>query len=359
MCMKKQRILFTGGGTAGHVIVNLALIPYFKEQGWKIDYIGSKGGIEEDLIKELPDVTYHAISTGKLRRYMSIENIKDPFKVIKGTFQASRIIKKCKPDVIFSKGGFVSVPVVVAAKIRRVPTISHESDYTPGLANKLATPFVKKVLTTFPETVQYLPEKKAQHVGAVIRAELFEGDKQKGFSFTNLTNEKPIILIMGGSIGSQKINEIIRGNLHTLLKRYQIVHMCGKNNVDHTISQEGYVQFEYVNEALKDVFAITDYVISRAGANAIFEFLALEIPMLLIPLSRAASRGDQIINAKSFKKNGLAHLLEEEELTSESLLEGIVNLEKAAPVLRDEMKKQSSEKTRETVINIIEAMARK
>lgn len=356
--MKKQRILFTGGGTAGHVIVNLALIPYFEEQGWKIDYIGSRGGIEEDLIKEFPQVTYHAISTGKLRRYMSVENIKDPFKVIKGTFQASRIIKKLKPNVIFSKGGFVSVPVVVAAKLRRVPTISHESDYTPGLANKLATPFVKKVLTTFPETVQYLPEKKAQYVGAVIRPELFQGSKENGYAFTNLTNEKPIILIMGGSIGSQKINEIIRGNLHMLLKKYQIVHMCGKDNVDNTVARKGYVQFEYVNEELKDIFAITDFVISRAGANAIFEFLALNIPMLLIPLSRAASRGDQIINAKSFKKKSWAHMLEEEAMTSESLLEAITQLKEAAPILRDEMQKQSSKETRETVIQLIEKMAR-
>lgn len=356
--MTKKRILFTGGGTAGHVIVNLALIPYFEEQGWEIDYIGSKGGIEENLIKALPGVTYHAISTGKLRRYMSIENIKDPFKVIKGTFQASRIIKKRKPNIVFSKGGFVSVPVVVAAKFRRVPTISHESDYTPGLANKLATPFVKKVLTTFPETVQYLPEKKAQHVGAVIRPELFQGSKEKGYAFTRLTNEKPVILIMGGSIGSQKINEIIRGNLDTLLKRYQIVHMCGKDNLDEAASQKGYVQFEYVNEELKDVFSITDYVISRAGANAIFEFLALNIPMLLIPLSRAASRGDQIINANSFKKNRLAHVLEEEEMTSQTLLEAINQLEKTSHLLREQMKKQSNEKTREKVITIIEAMAR-
>lgn len=354
--MKKKSIIFTGGGTAGHVIVNLALIPHFIEQGWKINYIGSKGGIEEDLIKEFPQVTYHPISTGKLRRYMSVENFKDPFKVMKGIFQARRIIKKEKPSVIFSKGGFVSVPVVMAAKTKRIPTISHESDYTPGLANKLATPFVKKVLTTFPETVQYLPEKKAQHIGAVIREELFLGDAQQGYAFTHLTNAKPIILIMGGSIGSQKINEIIRQNLHTLLGQFQIIHICGKDNMDERINQKGYVQYEYVSDELKDIFAITDFVISRAGANAIFEFLALDLPMLLIPLSRAASRGDQIINAKSFKKQGLAHMLEEEEMTDESLLQAIYDLEKAAPVLRDEMKKQSNAETRQAVIQLIEQM---
>src|SRR5699024_742702 len=205
----EKRITFTGGGTAGHVIVNLDLIPYFIEKGWKIDYIGSKSGIERDLISEINGVTYYPISTGKLRRYMSIENMKDPFRVLKGITQAWNIIRKTKPNVIFSKGGFVSVPVIVAARFRRVPTIIHESDLTPGLANKLATPFAKKVLTTFPETVKYLPKKKATYIGAVIREQLFTGSKENGLKATRLTGEKPIILIMGGSSGSQKINELI------------------------------------------------------------------------------------------------------------------------------------------------------
>src|SRR5699024_6483137 len=167
--MQKKRITFTGGGTAGHVIVNLALIPYFLENDWEIDYIGSKSGIERDLISEIEGITYYPISTGKLRRYMSIENMKDPFRVLKGIAQAWNVIRKTKPNVIFSKGGFVSVPVVVAARFRRVPTIIHESDLTPGLANKLSTPFAKKVLTTFPETVKYVPEKKKVYDGAIIR----------------------------------------------------------------------------------------------------------------------------------------------------------------------------------------------
>lgn len=357
--MKQKRILFTGGGTAGHVIVNLALIPYFQKEGWEVDYIGSKQGIERDLIKDLPNVTYYPISTGKLRRYMSLENFKDPFKVLKGTLDAWNVIRKTKPNVIFSKGGFVSVPVVVASRLRGVPTIIHESDFTPGLANKIATPFAKKVLTTFPETMKYLPEKKATHVGAVIREELFQGDKSLGYKVTNLIPGKPVILIMGGSIGSQKINEAIRANLDTLLKKYQLIHICGSNNVDSTVKRKGYVQFGYVNEELKDIFAITDFVISRAGANAIFEFLALDLPMLLIPLSLAASRGDQIDNAKSFKEQGFAHVLEEEELSKERLLEEVEKLAEAAPVIKENMKKYSSKESREMVIQLIHEMAKK
>lgn len=356
--MKQKRILFTGGGTAGHVIVNLALIPYFQKEGWKIDYIGSKQGIERDLIKEIPNITYYPISTGKLRRYFSLENLKDPFKVLKGTIDAWNVIRKTKPNVIFSKGGFVSVPVVVAARFRRVPTIIHESDLTPGLANKLATPFAKKVLTTFPETVKYLPEKKTVYVGAVIREELFQGNKSRGYQLTNLTSEKPIILIMGGSIGSRKINEIVRENLDAFLQKYQIIHICGRNNVDSSFEQKGYVQFEYINEDLKNIFAITDFVISRAGANAIFEFLALDLPMLLIPLSLAASRGDQIDNAKSFQKNGFAHVLPEEELTTDRFLQEVIKLEKAVPVIKDKMKQYSSEESRRQVIHFIEEMAK-
>lgn len=356
--MTKKRILFTGGGSAGHVIVNLALIPMFQKEGWEIDYIGSKNGIEKKLIGQLENVTYYPISTGKLRRYMSKENFKDPFKVMKGMMQAWGIIGKRKPNVIFSKGGFVSVPVVLASRLRRVPTIIHESDYTPGLANKLAIPFAKKVLATFPETMQYLPEKKAEYVGAVIREELFQGSEEKGLAFTGLTKEKPVLLIMGGSGGSQKINKVVRGSLDKLLPSFEIIHICGQGNVDENLHKKGYVQFEYVNEELKDIFAITDYVLSRAGANAIFEFLALRIPMLLIPLSLAASRGDQIVNAKSFSDSSYAHVLEEEKLTEETFVDEVLNLQKKAPILMGEMNKYESAKARDHVIDIIKQMSK-
>jgi UDP-N-acetylglucosamine--N-acetylmuramyl-(pentapeptide) pyrophosphoryl-undecaprenol N-acetylglucosamine transferase len=356
--MKTKRILFTGGGTAGHVIVNLALIPVFQRDGWEIDYIGSKNGIEKNLIEQLEGVTYYPISTGKLRRYMSLENIKDPFKVIKGTLQAWRIIGKRKPAVIFSKGGFVSVPVVLAAKMRGVSAVIHESDYTPGLANKLAIPFARKVLATFPETMQFLPKEKAEYVGAVIREELFQGDKARGLERCGLNRLKPVLLVMGGSGGAAKINETVRASLDTLLQQFQIIHICGQGKTDPTISKEGYAQFEYVNEELKDIFAATDFVLSRAGSNAIFEFLALNIPMLLIPLSKEASRGDQIINAKSFQEKSYARVLEEEELTEQSLVKELEQLISKAPVMRDKMKNYQSDKSRDHVIRIIKEAAK-
>ncbi|WP_067724929.1 undecaprenyldiphospho-muramoylpentapeptide beta-N-acetylglucosaminyltransferase [Oceanobacillus damuensis] len=356
--MKKKRILFTGGGTAGHVIVNLALIPFYQDEGWEIDYIGSYNGIERKLIGQMEGVTYHPISTGKLRRYMSKENFKDPFKVLKGMLQAYRIIGKRKPAVIFSKGGFVSVPVVAAAKLRGVPSVIHESDYTPGLANKLSIPFTRKVLATFPETMQYLPEKKAEYVGAVIRDELFKGSKKNGLKFAGLSGELPVLLIMGGSGGSHKINETVRNSLPDLLTSFQIIHICGQDKIDNSIDKPGYVQFEYIQDELKDVFAASDYVLSRAGSNAIFEFLALQIPMLLIPLSKGASRGDQIINAKSFQEKRYARVLEEENLSEQSLKDELIQLKEFAPIMMDTMKEYKSEQSRDQVIEIINSVSK-
>ncbi|RWZ55300.1 undecaprenyldiphospho-muramoylpentapeptide beta-N-acetylglucosaminyltransferase [Halobacillus fulvus] len=352
--MSQKRILFTGGGTAGHVIVNLALIPEFQKQGYTIDYIGSYAGIERKLIESLEGVRYHGISTGKLRRYLSKENIKDPFKVLKGLAQAYRIIGKTKPQVIFSKGGFVSVPVVAAAKLRGVPTIIHESDYTPGLANKLSFPFAKKVLATFPETMQYLPEAKAEFIGAVVREELFTGNRSKGLSMCGFHKQKPVIMVMGGSTGSKKMNDAIRENLDELLQQVQIIHICGQNHLDPSIKRQGYAQFEYVSDELKDLFAASDYIVSRAGSNAIFEFLALKKPMLLIPLSKNASRGDQILNADSFVKQGYAMKLEEEQLTKQTLLESLHKLMEDKNSYLEKMASYQSGQTKEKIISIIQ-----
>lgn len=355
--MSQKRITFTGGGTAGHVIVNLALIPYFLENGWKVDYIGSKTGIERELIEKIEEITYYPISTGKLRRYMSVENMKDPFRVIKGIGEAWNIIRKTKPNVIFSKGGFVSVPVVIAARFRRVPTIIHESDLSPGLANKIATPFAKKILTTFPETVDFIKKKNTVHVGPIIREELFQGSKEAGYRLTNFTSDKKTLLIIGGSSGSEKINKAIRDILPELLESFQVIHLCGKGNMDESIYDDGYAQFEYVNEELKDLFAITDYVVSRAGANAIFELLALEIPMLLIPLSLGASRGDQIENAKSFAKKGIAHVLFEENMITDTLLDSIKQLRENENSLKKNMATFQARASREKVIELIKEIA--
>ncbi|KIL48841.1 UDP-diphospho-muramoylpentapeptide beta-N- acetylglucosaminyltransferase [Jeotgalibacillus alimentarius] len=321
-----KKILFTGGGSAGHVSVNTALIPEFMKNNWQVSYIGSHDGIEKDIItKKFPEVPYYGISSGKLRRYFSMKNFTDPFKVLAGTVQAFVKIKKIKPDVIFSKGGFVSVPVLLAAKLAGVPVAIHESDVTPGLANKLAMPFATKIYTTFQDTLQYVPKEKSTCAGAIIREELFAGAREKGIAFSGIDQTKPVILVMGGSLGAKGINATVRSALPELTQHYSIIHLCGKGNkVDH--HNPDYIQYEFVSDELPDLIAAADLVISRAGSNSIFEFLALKKPMILIPLSKEASRGDQILNADSFVQQGFALKLEEENLTEETLLTAVRQL---------------------------------
>ena len=324
--MKTKKILLTGGGTAGHVTPNLALLPYLKAEGYEIVYIGSEKGIERTLI-EAEGIPYYSISTGKLRRYLSKENIKDMFRVVKGIAEAKKLIRKLKPDLVFSKGGFVAVPVVLGAKSNNVPVIIHESDITPGLANKIAMPSARVVCSTFPETLQYVPKGKGVHTGTPIRKELFEGDREKGLAACKFTGEKPVLLMMGGSLGAVKLNNCLREILPELVKTFDVIHLCGKGNLDaHLREQEGYMQFEYVSDGLNDLFAAADFIVSRAGSNSISEFLALKKPHLLIPLSARASRGDQILNAASFEKQGFARVLDEDEMTAESMQKEIFAL---------------------------------
>ncbi len=320
---RKKRIILTGGGTAGHVTPNIALMPELKKKGFDIRYIGSYNGIEKEMIETL-GVPYYGISSGKLRRYFDLKNFTDPFRIIKGYFEARLLMSKLKPSVVFSKGGFVTVPVVLAAKHKKIPVIIHESDMTPGLANKLALPSASKVCCNFPETLKYLPDGKAVLTGSPIRQELFSGDKAKGLEFCGFNDEKPVLLIMGGSLGSVAINNAVRGSLDKLLETFQIAHLCGKGNLDESLTdKEGYAQFEFVSDELTDLFACTDMMISRAGANAICEILALRKPNVLIPLSAAASRGDQILNAGSFEKQGYSYVIQEEDVTDKTLLDAV------------------------------------
>lgn len=321
-----KKIILTGGGTAGHVTPNLALLPSLKEAGYEIRYIGSYQGIERKLI-ENAGIPYDGISSGKLRRYFDLKNFSDPFRVIKGYAEAKRLLKRYKPDVVFSKGGFVAVPVVLAAKHYKIPTIIHESDMTPGLANKICIPSAARVCCNFPETMKYLPADKAVLTGSPIRAELLKGERTSGLAYAHLKEEKPVLLIIGGSLGSVAVNTAVRRILPRLLPSFQIIHICGKDNLDESlIGTEGYVQYEYVDAPLKHLFAAADIVISRAGANSICELLALRKPNLLIPLSAAASRGDQILNANSFAKQGFSKVLEEEAITDDSLCEAVTEL---------------------------------
>lgn len=353
-----KTIVFTGGGSAGHVTVNLALIPKFVQMGWKVFYIGSEHGIERQLVKTIPNLEYYSISTGKLRRYLDWNNLKDPFKVIKGVFQARQLIKKLKPDVVFSKGGFVSVPVVMGAWLNKVPAVIHESDMTPGLANKLSIPFVRKVCVTFKETLLHLKTEKAVYVGAIVREELRLGNAVRGLSLCNFTKEKPVLLIMGGSLGSQRINQALRANLAALLNDFQIVHLCGKGQVDPAAQTRGYLQYEYLTDELPDMLAMCDLVISRAGSNSIFEFLALRKPMLLIPLSRNASRGDQILNAHSFEKSGFCGVLLEEDLTQESFLGAVYQVFENKEKYRTKMALHEGEYAVDRVIELILQVAK-
>lgn len=353
-----KKIVMTGGGTAGHVTPNIALFDSLQKDGYEIHYIGSYEGIEKGLIED-KNISYYGISSGKFRRYRSWKNLTDPFRVLHGFFQARRLLGRIRPNVVFSKGGFVSVPVVMAAKTRHIPVIIHESDLTPGLANKLAMPSATKVCCNFPETLPYLPKEKAVLTGSPIRQELLHGNKQAAKDFCGFTGDLPILMVMGGSIGSVYINNAIRGCIDTLLTKYQIIHLCGKGNIDESLKdKKGYAQFEYISENLPDLFAAADLVVARAGANSICELLALHKPNILIPLSRNASRGDQILNANSFAKQGFSVVLEEEEVTSEKLMATIDDVMAHRSKYIDAMKNSGQMNAIETIMGLIAEVSR-
>jgi UDP-N-acetylglucosamine--N-acetylmuramyl-(pentapeptide) pyrophosphoryl-undecaprenol N-acetylglucosamine transferase len=323
MTRKIKKIVLTGGGTAGHVSPNLALVPSLRQAGWQVEYIGSYQGIEAQLVGDA-GMPYYGISSGKLRRYFDWQNFSDPFKVIKGLADAYALLGKLQPDLVFSKGGFVTVPVILASWLRRIPTIIHESDFSPGLANKISLPFATKVCVTFPETRTQLSQ--AIYTGLPVRTEILQGDRLQGRLLCDFSEDLPILLVMGGSLGSARINQAIREILPELLTKFQVVHLCGEGNLAPELKVKGYVQFEYLKAELADVLAIADLVVSRAGANAVFELLALCKPNLLIPLSQKSSRGDQILNAKSFSQSGFSQVLLEEDLNTASLSQAIANL---------------------------------
>ena len=321
-----KRIILTGGGTAGHVTPNIALLPRLRELQYDIHYIGSYNGMEKQLVEQ-QGIPYHGISSGKLRRYFSLQNFTDPFRVLKGFSEANRLIKQLKPDVIFSKGGFVSVPVVIAGKKNHVPVIIHESDMTPGLANKLCIPVAEKVCCNFPETMKNIPADKAVLTGSPIRAELAQGSRLAGLNMCGFTANKPVIMVIGGSLGAANVNKAVRDALPKLLEDFQVVHLCGKDKIDNLLlNTPGYKQFEYIKAELKDIFAMADVVISRAGANAICELLALKKPNILIPLPAASSRGDQLLNAASFEAQGYSIVLNEDDITTNLLVDKVHEL---------------------------------
>ena len=360
----KKKIVLTGGGTAGHVTPNIALLPALREAGYEIAYVGSEDGIEKELMSDC-GIPYIGVPTGKLRRYFDVKNFTDPFRVIKGYSKARQFLKGYRPDVIFSKGGFVSVPVVRAAASLHIPCVIHESDMTPGLANKLCFGAAAKVCCNFPETVEKMPKGKAVLTGTPIRAELFSGDRSKGLAFCGFADtddevEKPVLMIMGGSQGAASVNEAVRNHLDDLLRDFRVVHLCGAGKYDASKDGiEGYRQFEYVKEELKDLFAAADVIISRAGANAIFEILALQKPNLLIPLS-VGTRGDQILNARSFEAQGFSEVLvesEEEGVLDKKLVSTVRKLYENREKYIDAMSKAGQQEAIPKIMGLLNELA--
>lgn len=352
-----KKIVLTGGGTAGHVTPNIALLPHLQDKGYEISYIGSYEGIEKKLIADY-DVDYYGIATGKLRRYFDPKNFTDPFRVIKGFSEAKKILKKLNPDVVFSKGGFVSVPVVRAAAALKIPCIIHESDMTPGLANKLCIPVASKICCNFPETLNYLPKDKAVLTGSPIREELSKGNKLAAYEVCGFTANKPVIMVIGGSLGSAAINKTVRDALPSLLTDFQVVHICGKEKKDNLLlTTKGYHQFEYIKAELKDIFAMADLVISRAGANAICEILALKKPNILIPLPAGSSRGDQLLNAASFEAQGYSIVINEDDLCKEVLIDKVRELYCNRNTYINAMKESEQSDAIQTIIAMIEEVS--
>ena len=349
----KRKIVLTGGGSAGHVTPNIALIPALKKAGFEIYYIGSYNGIEKKLIEDY-NIPYFGISTGKLRRYFDPKNFSDPFRVLKGFSESRSLLKKIKPDIVFSKGGYVSVPVVRAAGALKIPYIVHESDMTPGLANKLSMTGARKICCNFPETMRLLPADKAVLTGTPIREELGKGSREVGKQLCGFTDDKPVLMIIGGSLGAQSVNETVRFALPRLLPQFNVVHLCGKEKMDNLkLSVPGYKQFEYVKNELKDIFAMADIVVSRAGANSICELLALKKPNILIPLSTKASRGDQMLNARSFEQQGFSMVIDNDELDEDILVETIEELYNDREKYVEAMKNSNLHSATDTIISII------
>jgi UDP-N-acetylglucosamine--N-acetylmuramyl-(pentapeptide) pyrophosphoryl-undecaprenol N-acetylglucosamine transferase len=322
---EKVIIVLTGGGTAGHVMPNLALLPRLQEKGWDVRYIGGRG-MERELVRT-SQIPYATIASGKLRRYFSWRNFVDIFNVALGIGQALAILAWWRPRVVFSKGGFVSVPVAFAAFVLRIPVIAHESDLTPGLATRMVRRFARRMLFTFPESGAYFTGASSRCVGTPIRQELTLGAAKKGLLRCGFSasDERPVLLVTGGSLGAQRINHAVLAILPELLKRYRIIHLTGKGKLGHPDVPGSYRAFEFLGEELPDILAAADVVLSRAGANSIFELLALRKPMLLVPLE-VGSRGDQLHNSEAFARQGWAMLLRESELNGETLAKALAEL---------------------------------
>lgn len=351
-------VVFTGGGTAGHVTPNIALIDRLKQEDCSVSYIGSSDGIEKDMITKI-NIPFYGVSSGKLRRYFSLKNFIDPFKILIGIAQSFFLLRRLKPDVIFSKGGFVAFPVVVGAWLNKIPIVAHESDMSPGLANKLTFPFVNKICLTFDAGKSHFKKQdKIEVTGTPIRQSLFNGDAGRGLKLCGFNAQKPCLLIVGGSQGASAVNQVIRSALLALMEEFQVIHLCGKDKLDPTLeSVEGYKQFEYVHEELADLFAASSVVISRSGANSLYEILALGKPHILIPLSAQVSRGDQIQNAGYFQNLGISVVIQEADLNKECLLKALQDVKKSGVEIKQKIQALQIKSATDKIMSIIKEQA--
>lgn len=355
----KNKIIFTGGGSAGHVIPNLVLIKKFQQENWDINYIGSQTGIEREIITKI-NIPYHSIATGKLRRYCSLQNFIDPFKIVFGIIQAFNLIRNLKPNVIFSKGGFVAFPVVIASWVNRIPVVIHEADLTIGLTNKLCFPFATKICISFPETIEQIKNKnKVIVTGIPIRKDFFYGDIKRGKDICGFTSSKKILLVFGGSLGADPINKVIRELLPKIIEKFQVVHVCGEGKIDLNYNYNDYKQFSYLYEDFPRILAAADLVISRSGANTIYELIVLHKPNILIPLTKTSSRGDQISNAEYCVRNGFSEMILQEQLTTDLLLQKIELVEKNSDNIIAEIKKFNILDSTKLIYNIVEQIKNK
>ena len=347
-----KKIVLTGGGTAGHVTPHLAILPTLREEGYEIHYIGSKDGIEKSII-EKEGITYHAIHVGKLRRYFDWKNFSDIFRVLLGIRESKKLIKALRPDVCFSKGGFVSVPVAVACGKYRVPLLCHESDLTPGLATKIDSRFATKIATTFPECARALGS-KAVCTGTPLRPQLYTGSREEGLRLAGFDGSRPVLMMTGGSLGAQSVNAVLREALPEITKTMDVIHLTGKGNLDESLmDMPGYKQFDFVSDEMPHLMAAADLVLSRAGSNTLCELHALKKAMLLVPYPKGASRGDQILNAESYEKRGLAMVLPQEKMTRETLTEAILALKDHSPALRAALEAAPAADGREAICRMI------
>lgn len=345
-----MKILLTGGGTAGHVMPHLALLDDLRKNFKDIIYVGSISGMEKDIIKNQKNIKYFPIETTKFVRKKFWKNLFIPFKLIKGINQSRKIIKSEKPDIVFSKGGYVSLPVVIASKQCKIPVIAHESDLEMGLANKLSKPYCKVICTSFEKTAQGC--KKAVCTGSPIRKDMIKS-KQSAMAKLSINTTKPILVVTGGSLGAKFINEKIWSEIFELTSKFFVLHLTGKNNINQKfLNTPDYKQIDFTMD-MGTILSCADIIVSRAGSNTIFELAVLKKPMLLIPLPKGNSRGDQVENAKYFNSQGLANFATQDQLETEQLSKHIFQTYSERNVLIANLEKSEIQPGNKNILKII------